>query len=193
MFQDTPGTYKYSFKESAGNPRNPPAPSPKSYIQLAMLNKLLITIAAVIFALLSVVPASAKIGSISVPNRPIHPGDHFQVTFHTTNWIINVDEYYVVFGIELEPATHGGLEQLLGTGYDLVAHGHSNSGVGSFDVPLQIPKSLKPPHNKAKYRLTAAVFITVRIACNPLTRRRGLELTAIYSCLCRLVPSMGRR
>ena len=127
-----------------------------------MLNKFLITIAAVILAaLLSVVPASAKIVGISVPNRPVHPGDHFPVTFHTSNWIINVEAYYVVFGIEAEPATNGGLGQLLGNGYDLVAHGHG-SGPSSFDVVLQIPKSLKLPHNKAKYRLTAAILITVR-------------------------------
>jgi len=125
-----------------------------------MLNKFLITITAIIFALLSVVPASAKIVSISATNRPISPGDHFSVTLHTAKSFDNVEEYYVVFGIEAEPAKSGGLGQLLGNGYDLVAHGHSTSGGGSFDVVLQIPKSLKPLHNKAKYRLTAAVFLT---------------------------------
>lgn len=127
-----------------------------------MLNKVLITITALLFALLSVVPASARIVGFSAPTKVLHPGDHFEVTFRTSNWIINVEEYYAVFGVEQEPVTNGGLGTLLGNGYDLVAHGHSNSGTGSFKVPLQIPKNFKPPHKNTKYQLNSAVLITVR-------------------------------
>ena len=127
-----------------------------------MLNKALITIAAVIFALLSVVPTSARIVGFSGPTKVLHPGESFHVTFRTSNWIINVEEYYAVFGITPQPTTSSNLGTLLGHGYDLVAHGHSISGLGSFDVPLQIPKNLSPPpHKKTKYRLNSAVLIAV--------------------------------
>jgi len=124
-----------------------------------MLNKVFIAIAAVLLAFLSAVPTSAKIVAISAPKHTLHPGDHFDVTFQTEDWIINVDEYYVIFGIEPQPAKFGGLEELLGTGYDIVAHGHSVTGHGHYNVPLRIPKTIKPSH-KTEYLLTAAVFIT---------------------------------
>jgi hypothetical protein len=129
-----------------------------------MLNKTLITITALLFALLSVVPASAKIVGISATTKVLYPGEYFEVTFHTSDWIINVEEYYAVFGIEPEPATTGdlGLGTVLGNGYDLVAHGHAISGVGSFNVQLEIPKNFKPPHKSTKYQLKTAVLIVVR-------------------------------
>lgn len=130
-----------------------------------MLNKVLITITAVLFALLSVVPsASARIAGISAPTKVLHPGERFEVTFRTVPWIINVDEYYAVFGIAVQPVTNEGLGTLLGKGYDLVTHGHSESGLGSFKVPLQIPKNLSPPHENTKYLLKSAVLITVRVS-----------------------------
>ena len=129
-----------------------------------MSNKALITIAAVIFAVLSVVPASARIVGFSGPTKVLHPGERFHVTFHTGDWPINVEEYYAVFGITPQPTAGGNLGILLGHGYDLVAHGHSISGFGSFDVSLQIPKDLPPPlasHKTTKYLLTSVVLIAV--------------------------------
>ena len=126
-----------------------------------MLNKILITIAVVLFALLT--SASARIVGFSAPTKVLHPGEHFDVTFRTAPWIINVDEYYAVFGIAAQPVKNEGLGTLLGKGYDLVAHGHSESGAGSFKVPLQIPKQLSVPRKPTKYLLKSAVLITVRV------------------------------
>lgn len=150
-----------------------------------MLNKILITIAAIFFALLSsvVTPVSARIGGISVPTKVLHPGEHFNVTFHTVEWIINVDEYYAVFGIAVQPVTNGGLGTLLGKGYDLVAHGHSESGPGSFNVLLQILKNLSPPpRKKTKYLLTLAVLITVR--SGRLISSKEVQTYLVIAALC---------
>lgn len=127
-----------------------------------MLNKILITITALLLALLSGIPASAKIVGFSAPTNVLHPGDHFDVTFRTSDWIINVQDYYALFGIEQEPVANEGLGTLLGNGYDLVTHDHSITGAGTFKVPLQIPKNLEPPHKNTKYQLKTAFMSAVR-------------------------------
>ena len=153
-----------------------------------MFNKILITIAAVFFA---VTPASARITGFSAPTKVLHPGERFNVTFHTVPWIIDVDEYYAVFGIAVQPVTNEGLGTLLGKGYDIVTHGHSESGLGSFNVLLQIPKNLSPPpRKKTKYLLTSAVLITVRSVL--LVRRKRCRLILLLRlCACRLVSLTG--
>lgn len=142
----------------------PPPPNPTIPDDLAMLSKVFITLTALFFALLSVVPASARIVSISGPKGVLHPGEHFEVTFHTAKpFKKNIEEYYAVFGIEEEPTKDKGLGILLGNGYDLVANGHSESGFGSFKVSLKVPKDLKLHHHrKTKFQLKAAVLFTVR-------------------------------
>jgi len=125
-----------------------------------MLNKALLTVSVALFALLSIIPTSARIVGFSAPTKVLYPRERFHITFHTAIWIIDVHEYYAVFGIAAQPTANEGLGELLGQGYDLVAHGHGASGAGSFSVELQIPPTLSPPHKSTKYLLTSAVLIT---------------------------------
>jgi hypothetical protein len=115
-----------------------------------MLSKVFITITALLFALLSV-PASAKIVDITGPPVVLHPGEHFHVTAHTVK-DPKVEEFKAVFELD---------GFVIGT-YDLVAHGHSKSGFGSFKIPLEIPKHFKAHHKKHKYTLKTEVSDKVR-------------------------------
>ena len=108
-------------------------------------------------------PASARIGSITAPKTPLHPGKSFNVTFHTEDYPTNNVQYYAIFGIAPPHSSAQALGHLLGTGYDLVAHGHSQTDSGTFNVLLTIPKNFKPSGRNAKYRLTAVVTGTVSI------------------------------
>jgi hypothetical protein len=129
-----------------------------------MLSKVFITITAFLLALLSVVPASAKIFSISSithvpppggPFSPIFPNSHIYVHFTTTPGLPKYKEYYIVF--ELKPAS--GPPTLVGNGYDLVAAGLAKTPPpGTFKVKLHLPSSL----TSGLYTLRAVVFHTVR-------------------------------
>jgi len=107
-------------------------------------------------------PASARIVSITAPKK-LNPGETFDVTFHTEDHAQNNLQYYVIFGIASPNLPENALWEVLGTGYDLVANGHSNTGHGAFNVHLTIPKGFTPPHPNTTYRLTAAVTGTVSI------------------------------
>jgi hypothetical protein len=132
---------------------------PKLFTALSTL--LLATMTFLITITIMIQPASARIVSITAPKSPLHPGDLFNVTFHTEDFIQNDFQYYVIFGLARPELPESYLWELLDNGYDLVSHGHSNTGHGTFKVPLTIPKGFTPSSPKAIYRLTAAITGTV--------------------------------
>lgn len=124
-----------------------------------MFIKLSTTLSIISAAILSAAPASARIIGITAPTTPLTPGETFSVTFKTASFIQNNLQYYVVFGLAPSSYPQGALGQLLGTGYDLVANGHSSTGPGSFDVSVTIPSTFTP--SDVSYTLTAAILGSV--------------------------------
>lgn len=144
----------------------------------------LYTILTAFFGLLISIPlpVSAKIVGFSAPTTVIRPGHNFQATFRTTNWIINNEQYYAIFGITIGTSDSQGMGLVLGDGYDIASHGHKTSGLGAFNVTLQIPAEFQPPAPNTKYVLRTAVLGTVR-GSYCISRFRGL--------ICGIAPFLG--
>lgn len=114
-----------------------------------------------LFAFLNIIPAAAKIDSFSAPTKILMPGHKFQVTFRTTGWIINTEQYYAIFGITIATSDSQGMGLVLGDGYGIAHNGHKISGLGAFNVTLEIPAEFEPPAPNTKYVLRTAVLGTV--------------------------------
>jgi hypothetical protein len=120
------------------------------------------TLLVLAFSLLVAGPAQAIITSISAPTTKLHPGHKFNVTFHTSGHIINNAQYYTLFGVLPQSSPYLVMGTLLNQGFDLVTSGHSQTGVGSFNVTIEIPKGFKTVTGKTqKYVLNVGVFGTV--------------------------------
>lgn len=109
----------------------------------------------------TIIHASAKIVGFTAPTTIIKPGRNFKVTFRTTPWIINNEQYYAIFGITIATSDSQGMGYVLGDGYGIAAHGYKTTGLGSFNVTLQIPAEFTPPAPNTAYVLRTAVLGTV--------------------------------
>lgn len=141
------------------------------------------TIILLMLAFVGVIPAEAKIVGFSAPTTVIKPGHDFKVTFRTTDWIINNEQYYAIFGITIGTSDSQGMGLVLGDGYGIAQHGHKSTGVGAFDVTLQIPAGFKPPARNTKYVLRTAVLGTVSKYYKHLVKTLAAE--------CHLRPQAG--
>ncbi|KAF9514682.1 hypothetical protein BS47DRAFT_1342825 [Hydnum rufescens UP504] len=121
-------------------------------------------VAALTWVLLSPQSANALITKIAGPTETLHPGQKFDVTFFTEDYIQNNLQYYAIFGVSpvggySEPNLLG---YLLGSGSDLVLSGHSNTGTGAYNVTLTIPKPFSTPNGTTQsYFLKTAVLGTI--------------------------------
>jgi len=114
------------------------------------------------------VSTQAIITAISVPNGELHAGKKFIVTIHTEGHIINNDQFYTIFGLLFIPKNvkygSGVMGDLIGNGYDLVEHKHSETGHGAFNVTLTLPKDFHTETGKrTKYTLTTSTLSTAGI------------------------------
>src|SRR5258707_6891355 len=124
-----------------------------------------------------VVPAYTLISSISAPKATLHQGQHFTVTFHTSDFIQNNLQFYALFGIAPSPgygqgslgipvpavAPIPGADDKTDGGIDLYRAGLSNNGLKNFNVTLSLPSSLVTHKKKVtKYVLQTGVLGNVR-------------------------------
>ena len=116
---------------------------------------------------LALLPRSslARITGFTTPTATLHPGQKFNVTFITSNYITNNLQYYALFGLARgAEAIDGALgpTPLGGNGLDLVTSGHSSQGTGAFNVSLQIPKPFNTLSGGTEtYTVMAVVLGTV--------------------------------
>ncbi len=121
-----------------------------------------------------VVPAYSLISSISAPKATLYPGQHFTVTFHTSDFIQNNLQFYALFGIAPSPgygqgslgipvpavAPIPGADDRTDGGIDLYQAGLSNNnGFKDFNVTLSLPPAfVTPKQNVTKYVLQTGVL-----------------------------------
>jgi Nis1 family len=136
-------------------------------------------VAALTSVLLSPQLAHAFITRIAGPTQTLHPDQKFNVTFFTEDYIQNNLQYYAIFGVSpvggySEPNLLG---NLLGSGSDLVLSGHSNTGYGTYNITLTIPKPFSTPNGTTQsYFLKTAVLGTVRCSCRHRVACTGSSL-----------------
>jgi len=141
----------------------------KNTSSLSLLYTLFILLAALLID-----PTHALVDSISAPKTVLHPGEKFNVTFHTSDYIQNNLQFYALFGVAVYPGLG---ESFLGLpvpavgptpgadggtdgGVDLFKAGFSNSGSKGFKVTLRLPASVSP-RKTTKYTLQTGVLGTV--------------------------------
>lgn len=134
------------------NPKPPPPTPPSTQFIMRLATGILAALSLTSFA-------AARIVSLKAPSTTITPGKPFSVTFTTESYSENTLDFYVIFGLKEASLGNSGIGSLLGTGYDIVSHGHSDDGHGTFKVSLEVPSTWKS--NVSKWTLTAAVTTAV--------------------------------
>ncbi|KAF8319349.1 hypothetical protein DL93DRAFT_2074966 [Clavulina sp. PMI_390] len=141
-----------------------------------MFSRFIATLVVLFSILATIYPVSARITGITAPPT-VHPGTPFKVTITTEDFIDQIINYYMVFGIAPQSNTNTALHTPLGTGYDLVTHKESDTGHGSFKVSVTIPSTYNPSTDGSAVNLRAVVFSAVGASWAPVSGLFSTNIT----------------